>query len=110
MKTTIEKVDISITTKKNSLPTSKAVAGRFRLYEENTKATFVEEESATVIYGESKSRRVLQGKTCSVWWNPEKERYTIRITVAPSKKSSKLMAELDFETCISCIERRMAEE
>lgn len=105
MKTTIEKVDISITTKKNSLPTSKAVAGRFRLYEENTKAAFKEEEGASVIYGEAHTKRLMRGKNCSVHWHDEKKKYLIRIYVDPNV--SPAQPEWDFEECMNFIRRKI---
>ncbi len=43
MKTLVEKVDISITTIKNTLPQEKPVAGKFRISENCETASFVEE-------------------------------------------------------------------
>lgn len=105
MKTHLESVDLMVTTKKNSLPTSKPVAGRFRLSPEMDTASFVEED-AVVIIGEPKSKRVMHGRTCAVYWHPEKERYSIRIAINPKDPRAKLIAELDFETCIDFIRRR----
>ena len=79
MKTFIEKVDISITTKKNSLPT-KPVAGRFKIAPSCDIASFIEED-ATIIFGESKSKRIMQGKHCAVYWDSKRERYRISISI-----------------------------
>ena len=76
MKTLVEKVDISITTIKNTLPQEKPVAGKFRISENCETASFVEED-AVVIYGDPKSKRLMRGKGCSVWYNPEKKTYKI---------------------------------
>ena len=46
MKTLVEKVDISITTIKNTLPQEKPVAGKFRISENCETASFVEEASS----------------------------------------------------------------
>ena len=45
MKTLVEKVDISITTIKNTLPQEKPVAGKFRISENCETASFVEEDA-----------------------------------------------------------------
>ena len=47
MKTLVEKVDISITTIKNTLPQEKPVAGKFRISENCETASFVEEDAAS---------------------------------------------------------------
>ncbi len=88
MKTLVEKVDISITTIKNALPQEKP-------------------ENATVIVGESKSKRIMQGRRCAVYWNPEKERFKICISVPPTKAAA-VVAECDFEECMKVICRRMS--
>ena len=59
MKTLVEKVDISITTIKNTLPQEKPVAGKFRISEDCETASFVEED-AVVIYGDPKSKRLMR--------------------------------------------------
>ena len=107
MKTLVEKVDISITTIKNALPQEKPVAGKFQISEDCTAAVFKEEENATVIIGESKSKRIMQGTRCAVYWNPEKERFKICISVPPNKADA-IVAECDFEECMKTICRRMS--
>ena len=106
MKTFIEKVDISITTKKNSLPT-KPVAGRFKIAPSHGIASFSEDD-ATIIYGESKSKRIMQGKHCAVYWNPEKEKYRISISIDPTQSGAFVLAECDYEDCVTCIKRKEA--
>ena len=107
MKATVEKVNLSLSTKGNSLPTSRAVAGRLRLTPDFEQASFVE-ENGTFICGEPKSRRVLKGKNCSVWYNPEKERYVIRVCV--EKDSTPFTATCDFEECLNFLKRRITNE
>ena len=109
MKTLVEKVDISITTIKNALPQEKPVAGKFQLSEDCSAAVFKEEENASVIYGESKSKRIMQGRRCAVYWNPEKERFKICISVPPTKAAA-VVAECDFEECMKVICRRICHE
>ena len=109
MKTLVEKVDISITTIKNALPQEKPVAGKFQLSEDCSAAVFKEEENASVIYGESKSKRIMQGTRCAVYWNPEKERFKICISVPPTKAAA-IVAECDFEECMKTICRRICHE
>lgn len=106
MKSIIEKVDISITTIKNALPQEKPIAGRFQLSDDCSAAVFKEEENATVIIGESKSKRIMQGRRCAVYWNSEKERFKICISVPPTK-AAVIAAECDFEDCLNYIKRRM---
>lgn len=108
MKTLVEKVDISITTIKNSLPQEKPVAGKFQISEDCTVAMFKEEENATVIIGKGKSKRIMQGRRCAVYWNPEKERFKICISVPPTRAAA-VVAECDFEECMKAISRRMNE-
>lgn len=99
MKTTIENVKVNITTKRNSIPTSRPVPGRFKLSAEMDAATFVEEDGVCIV-GEPKSRRIYRGKNCSVWYNPEKERYAIRICLRLNMREI-VFAESDFEECIN---------
>ena len=105
----VKKVDISITTIKNALPQEKPVAGKFQISEDCTAAVFKEEENATVIIGESKSKRIMQGTRCAVYWNPEKERFKICISVPPTKAAA-VVAECDFEECMKVICRRICHE
>ena len=106
MKTFVEKCDIHITTIKNVLPQEKPVAGKFQLSDDCSVAVFKEEENATVIIGESKSKRIMQGSRCAVYWNPVKERFRICISVSPVK-SAIIAAECDFEDCLNAIKRRV---
>ena len=106
MKTIVEKVDISITTKNNALPT-KPVAGRFRIAPSCDVASFIEED-ATIIFGESKRKRIMQGKHCAVYWNPEKGRYRISISIDPTQAGAFVLAECDYEDCVTCIKRKEA--
>lgn len=109
MKTLIEKVDISITTRKNALPTSAPVVGRFRISPEMDVASFVEDEEAKVIVGERNGRRIRRGKDCSVWWNPVTEEFRIHLTVRCDTKSV-LMSECNYEDCINFIKRKIYEQ
>ena len=109
MKTFVEKVDISITTIKNALPQEKPVAGKFQISDDCTVAVFKEEENATVIIGESKSKRIMQGRRCAVYWNSEKERFKICISVPPTRGAA-VVAECDFEECMKAIIRRINNE
>lgn len=104
MRTLVEKVDISISTKKNALPTSKPVAGRFRMSPDLGNASF-EEEDAVVIYGDPKSKRLMRGKGCSVWYNPEKKTYKICVQVNPDESPAR--PEWAFEECMNFIKRRI---
>ena len=106
MKSMIEKVDISITTKRNALPIEKPVAGRFRISEDCTMASF-HEEDATIIFGEKKSERVMRGKRCAVYWDSKKKRYRISILVDPSMPGFNVFAECDYEDCIRFIRREV---
>lgn len=104
MKTLVEKVDISITTIKNALPQDKPVAGKFRISEDCETASFVEEE-AVVIYGDPKSKRLMAGKGCSVWYNTEKKMYKICVQVNPNESPAR--PEWAFEDCLNFIKRRI---
>lgn len=108
MKTKIENVDLSLTTKRSSLPTRNPVAGRFRLSPELDTASFVEED-CTIIFGDAKSKRIMQGKGCSVWWNPEKRTYKACITMT-TERASVNQAEWNFEDCLNFIKRRIINE
>ena len=109
MKTIIQSCELTISHRRKYLAEDKPLAGRILVNDlDNGKATFDEWEGATVICGEPKSRRVLQGKTCSVWWNPEKERYTIRISVAPNMDAA-MLSECDYEECIAYVKRKIRE-
>jgi len=108
MKTTIEKVDISITTKRNALPVSRPVAGKFRLGATLEKASFVEEEDAKVIIGGSNTERIRRGRDCSVYWNPVKEEFRMHLTIGNNSRSI-ILAECNFEDCIDFIKRRILE-
>lgn len=110
MKTNFEAVELSVRTKKNRIPTSKPVAGRFRMSPDFDKAFFSEEEHASVIIGEGKTRRLFRRNTCSVRYNEEDEEYVIRIRVKTSKPGYDLMAECDFEECINYIKAKHYEE
>jgi len=105
MKTRLEKVDLSITTIKNSIPTSKAVTGRMRVSADMESATFVEEEGK-VILSEGKCSRVYRGQNCSVWYDAEKDEYRIRVTLKKVDNPSTMMAQCDFEECLNYIIRR----
>lgn len=107
MKTFVEKCDIHITTIKNVLPQAKPVAGKFQLSDDCSAAMFKEEENATVIIGDRKSRRIMQGPRCAVYWNTEKKRFKICISVPPTM-SAATVAECDFEECMKAISRRIA--
>ena len=104
MKTLVEKVDISITTIKNALPQEKPVAGKFRISENCETASFVEED-AVVIYGDPKSKRLMRGKGCPVWYNPEKKTYKICVQVNPDESPAR--PEWAFEECMNFIKRRI---
>ncbi len=105
MRAHLEKVNIHITTIKNSLPTSKPAFGRFRVQPDHSEASFIE-ENGKVISGEGKSVRLLKGKNYSVWYDTERERYKIRIVVEPSERGADMMAACDFEECLNYIKRR----
>lgn len=106
MKAHIENVNLSVTTRKNALPTSKAVAGRFRLSPEMDTASFVEEEGLRVICGEPKTKRLMQGCGFSVRYAPEEETYIVRVTMKPDPLAIKI-ATWNFEECINYIKRKI---
>ena len=110
MKTNFEAVELSVKTKKNRIPTSKAVTGRFHMSPDCEKAFFSEEENASVIIGEAKTRRLFRRNTCSVRYNEDDEEYVIRIRVKTSRPGYDLMAECDFEECINYIRAKHYEE
>lgn len=107
MRTTLESVDVSVTTKKNALPT-KPLHGRFHLSSDFEKASFVEEEGEAVIFGERKSRRVYRGRNCAVHYNAEEEKFIIRVQVLANRRSLEA-AEMDCEECLNFIDRRLKE-
>lgn len=86
---------------------NKTATGRFSISGDWDEAVFTEQEG-TLICGESKSRRVKKGKNYSIWWNPDKERYTVRIIVPPDQRGA-LLAECDFEECINYIRMKINE-
>ena len=106
MKALVEKCDIHITTIKNALPQEKPVAGKFQISDDCSVATFKEEENAHIIIGPSKSKRIMQGRRCAVYWNTEKEQFKICISVPPTR-AAVIVAECDFEECLNAIKRRM---
>lgn len=97
-------VNLSVTSKTNSMPTSKPVAGRFRMSPDWENASFVEED-ATVIYGDPKAKCLKRGRLCSVWWHPEKKQYKISLRIVPAE--SPQMPEWAFEDCMNFIRRRI---
>ncbi len=107
MRTLCKGVDISINTKKNALPTKSPVAGRFRIAPSCETASFVEED-AIVIYGDPKSKRLMRGNGCSVWYNPEKKTYKICVHVNPNESPAR--PEWAFEECMNFIKRRICHE
>jgi len=108
MRTTIESVDVSVTTKKNALPTSKPLHGRFHLSPDFEKASFEEEEGEAVFFGERKSRRVFRGRNCAVHYNAEENKFIIRVQVLANRPSLEA-ALLDCEECLNFIDRRLKE-
>ena len=106
MKAHIENVNLSVTTRKNALPTSKAVAGRFRLSPEMDTASFVEEEDTKVICGEPKTKRLMVGRGYSVRYNPEEGTFIVRVAMKGDPLSV-TKAEWNFEECISYIKRKI---
>lgn len=106
MKTHIENVNLSVTTLKNSLPTSKPVAGRFRLSPEMDTASFVEEERAAVICGSAKTRRLMAGPGYSVRYEDETKKYIVRITMQGDPLSV-TKATWNFEECVNYIKRKL---
>ena len=106
MKTHIENVNLSVTTKKNSLPTSKPVAGSFRLSPELDTASFVEEERAKIVIGEAKTKRLMTGRGYSVRYNPEEGTFIVRVAMKPDPLSV-TKATWNFEECISYIKRKL---
>lgn len=109
MRTMIEKVDLSVTTLKNALPTAKPVAGKFRLSQDLGTASFVEEEGASVIYGEPKSHTLMRDTSCSVKWDSKREEYIVRVRVKPSLRAA-MRGDWDCEKCMNFIKRRIKEK
>ena len=106
MKAHIENVNLSVTTLKNALPVSKAVAGRFRLSPEWDTASFVEEEGTRVVCGEPKTRRLMAGNGYSVRYSPEEKKYIVRVTMQGDPLSV-TKATWNFEECINYIRRKL---
>lgn len=107
MNAKLQAVDISVSTNGNSMPTKKPAVGRFRLSEDWEKASFVEDENASVIYGDPKAKPLKRGRMCSVWWHPEKKQYKISLRIDP--KESPQLPEWAFEDCMNFIKGRIAE-
>lgn len=110
MKTVYEKVELSVTTKKNATPEGKLLAGRLSIHKDAEKADFTEEEGCKVILGEPKSKRVFQGKSCSVWWRPEDRCYVIRVLIRENNPTAKMEAQCDFEECLAHVQRKIIEK
>lgn len=108
MKAHIENVNLSVTTRKNALPTSKAVAGRFRLSPEMDTASFVEEEDTKVICGEPNTKRLMRGCGYSVRYDQKEEIYIVRVTMKPNPLAI-TNATWNFEECINYIKRKINE-
>ncbi len=106
MKSYVEGVDISITTRRNALPISKPVVGWFRLSPQRDSASFVEDDAARVIFGEPKSHCVFRGRKCSVWWHPVKKEYKISVRLSPLE--SPCEPEWAFEECMNRIKQFIA--
>ncbi len=106
MNAIIEKVDVSVTTRMNSLPTSKAALGRFRLSEGLDAASF-EETGVAELLGESRSRRVFRKENASIWWNADKRRYRVCISVSCDPLSA-MQGEWDAEECMNILRRRIS--
>jgi hypothetical protein len=107
MKVYREGVNLSVTTRGNSMPTKIPAVGRFLMSAEWDTASFVEDKNATVIYGDPKAKPLMRGRMCSVWWHPEKKEYKISLRVNP--KESPSLAEWAFEDCMNYIKRRIAD-
>ena len=103
MKTTYEKVELSVTTKKNATPEGKLLAGRLSIHKDAEKAEFTEEDNLRVICGETKSKRLFRGNRCSVWWRPEDKSYLIRVRIKEDNPTGKFDATCDFENCLTFI-------
>ncbi len=108
MRTTYERVELSVTTKKNATPNGKLLAGRLNMAENGEKADFTEEDNLTVICGESKSKRLFRGNRCSVWWRQEDKSYLIRVRIKEDSPTGKFDATCDFENCLTFIGNDMA--
>lgn len=108
MKTRIDKCDLTVTTKKNALPTRKPIAGRFKLSSDLGEASFEEDANGIVIYGEPKSTCLFRRPRASVWWHPDKKEYKISIRVP--KDALLPLVECDYEECINFIKRRKINE
>ena len=85
---------------------NKPIVGNLTVSGEEAKASFIEDDTAKVIIGERKSRQVLRGKYCSVWYHPEKKRYTVRVSVELTK-SGIIDGELDAEICFNYLKRQL---
>ncbi|MBO4550332.1 MAG: hypothetical protein J5733_06345 [Bacteroidaceae bacterium] len=109
MKVHLKGVNVSVTTKKNSMPTKKPVAGSFRMSEDWENMAFVEDDRASVIYGEPKSHRVMRGDRYSVMWDSKREEYIIRVRVKPDPLAV-MNAEWNCEDCINFIKRKIKEQ
>lgn len=104
MKTTLEGVALSVTTKNNRLPEKKPAVGRLLVEAMEGRASFEEEEDARIISGEPKGVRVMRGRNAAVYWRPEENRFKISVFVS-KEKSQVLDAELATEECFSFIKQ-----
>ncbi len=104
-RTIIEGTTLIIDRKTKVTPYGKVMAGRLDVDDEGEINHFKEEDDAKIIFGLQKSKPVMRGNMCSVWWNPEKQRYTIRIQVDP--KQEPLFPRNRFEDCMNFLGRRI---
>ena len=109
MKVYREGVNLSVTTRANSMPTEKPAIGRFLMSAEWDTASFVEEEDATVIIGERNTKRLYRGKNCSVMWDKKNQRYKISLLIAPDFLAL-AKSEWDYEECANYIRKQLMKE
>ncbi len=104
MKTTLEGVILSVTTRKNALPEKKPAVGRLLVAAQEGRASFEEDEDARIVSGDPKGVRVMRGRNAAVYWRPEEDRFKICVFVS-KEKSKVLDAELATEECFSFIKQ-----
>ena len=80
---------------------NKPIVGNLTVSGEEAKASFIEDDTARVIIGERKSRQLYRGKNCSVWHNPEKDRYVVRIQIDGLSRAGITGGEFDAEICFN---------
>ncbi len=103
MKTTFEKIRLTVNTQKNSLPVNKPIVGSLKVARDIASAKFNEVPRLSDLIP-SHSIRLKQKPGYTVSFNPEKNTYRITIGINPNNPEWIDLAADNFDDCLEYLE------